>query len=373
VKTAQGNQDSNDIGDFYYAPPTGFLALCSANLPSVDVIPSEHFNTVTYAGTGIARDITNVGFQSDLVWLKSRNAALDHRLHDSVRGATLSLKSNGADAEADTSTFIVTDFITDGFSVGTGGGANASGNTYVAWNWKAGGTAVSNTDGTITSSVSANVDAGFSIVSYTGSGANATVGHGLSVSPEMIIVKNLTNYNWFVYHKSNTAAPETDFLNLDQTDATQDLNTIWNDTLPTASVFSVGTHIVVNANTNGFISYAFHSVDGYSKVGSFVGNGSETAGPFVHCGFKPKFVLVKRATAVGSWFMFDTDRSPYNVMNAKLSAENSGAEDSDTSWNIDFLSNGFKLRSPHVYMNSGSNTHVFLAFAETPFKYSNAR
>jgi hypothetical protein len=376
TKTAQGNADSGGIGDFYYAPPTGFLALCSANLPSVDVIPSEHFNTVLYTGNGSTQSITGVGFQPDFTWLKPRSIADNNVLLDSVRGVNQTLYSNTTGAESDRTgtNDSLTAFDSDGFSIGNWNNINTSAATHAAWNWKAGGTAVSNTNGSITSSVSANPSAGFSIVSYTGTGSAGTIGHGLSKSPEMIIVKNRNaTYNWFVYHKSNTAAPETDFLNLDQTDATQDLNTIWNDTLPTASVFSVGTHIVVNANTNGFISYAFHSVDGYSKVGSFVGNGSETAGPFVHCGFKPKFVLVKRATAVGSWFMFDTDRSPYNVMNAKLSAENSGAEDSDTSWNIDFLSNGFKLRSPHVYMNSGSNTHVFLAFAETPFKYSNAR
>ena len=375
AKTPQGNADSGGIGDFYYAPSSGFLALCTSNLPSVDVIPSEHFNTVLYTGNQAANvAVTGVGFQPDLVWGKNRSSASNHWLFDSVRGINKMLQSDQTTAEETQSG--VRAFNSFGFTLGTWIGSTKTNDSYVAWNWKAGGSAVSNTNGSITSIVSANPSAGFSIVSYTGNQTSgATVGHGLSQPAEMLILKNRdsASFSWPVYHAKNTSAPATDYLYLNETQATSDQIKFWNDTAPTSTVFSLGDSSTPNANGAAYIAYAFHSVDGYSKVGSFIGNGSETAGPFVYCGFKPKFVLVRRATDVGSWFLFDTERSPYNVMNAKLSAENSGAEESDTSWNIDFLSNGFKLRSPHVYMNSGSNTHVFLAFAESPFKHSNAR
>ena len=382
-KTPQGNQDSNGIGDFYYQPPSGFLSLCTKSLPSVDVIPSEHFNPVLWTGNGTdGRDITNIGFTPDFVWIKSRSLGSSHLLNDTVRGANKSLFSEGTTAETPNNGGGYLDaFVTDGFSVTSGGSGDAAvndnGATYVAWNWKAGGTAVSNTNGTITSSVSANPSAGFSIVSYTGSGSAGTVGTGLSQRADLIITKGRSNSgNWATWHKDLTGAFASNggYAYLNSTGAAAATTVFYDGTGFTSSVFKWrGGNENVNQSSRTYISYCFHSVDGYSRVGSFVGNGSETAGPFVHCGFKPKFLLVKRATDVGSWFLFDTERSPHNVMNAKFSAENSGAEESDTSWNIDFLSNGFKLRSPHVYMNSGSNTHIFIAFAETPFKHSNSR
>ena len=382
-KTPQGNQDSNGIGDFYYAPPSGFLSLCTKSLPSVDVIPSEHFNPVLWTGNGTdGRDITNIGFTPDFVWIKSRSLGSSHLLNDTVRGANKSLFSEGTTAETPNNGGGYLDaFVTDGFSVTSGGSGDAAvndnGATYVAWNWKAGGSAVSNTNGTITSSVSANPSAGFSIVSYTGSGSAGTVGTGLSQRADLIITKGRSNSgNWATWHKDLTGAFASNggYAYLNSTGAAAATTVFYDGTGFTSSVFKWrGGNENVNQSSRTYISYCFHSVDGYSRVGSFVGNGSETAGPFVHCGFKPKFLLVKRATDVGSWFLFDTERSPHNVMNAKFSAENSGAEESDTSWNIDFLSNGFKLRSPHVYMNSGSNTHIFIAFAETPFKHSNSR
>ena len=375
IKTAQNNQDANGIGDFYYAPPTGFLALCTANLPDVDVIPSENFNTVTWTGNGSARSITT-GVDTDLVWTKARNQTYDHNLFDSVRGALKKLSSNSTSAES-SMTNSVTAFNTDGFTLGDTAQVNLNGGTFVAWNWKAGGTAVSNTNGTITSSVSANPSAGFSIVSYTGSGSAGTVGTGLSQRADLIITKGRSNSgNWATWHKDLTGAFDSNggYAYLNSTGAAATTTVFYDGTGFTSSVFKWrGGNENVNQSSRTYLSYCFHSVDGYSRVGSFIGNGSETAGPFVYCGFKPKFLLVKRATDVGSWFLFDTERSPHNVMNAKLSAENSGAEESDTSWNIDFLSNGFKLRSPHVYMNSGSNTHIFIAFAENPFKHTNAR
>jgi hypothetical protein len=365
-KTPQGNQDSNGIGDFYYAPPSGFLSLCTKSLPDVDVIPSEHFNTVTWTGNGSARSITT-GVDTDLVWTKARNQTYDHNLFDSVRGALKKISSNSSSAES-SMTNSVTAFNTDGFTLGDTAQVNLNGGTFVAWNWKLGGTAVSNTNGSATSQVSANVDAGISIATFTLPTTATTIGHGLSKAPELVIHKGrVSGSAWWTFHKDigNTSA-----VRLDSTSAAGASTNFWNNTSPTSTVVTIGAN---SGGNNSWMMYCFHSVDGYSKVGSFIGNGSETAGPFVYCGFKPKFLLVKRATAAGSWFLFDTERSPYNVMNAKLSAENSGAEESDTSWNIDFLSNGFKLRSPHVYMNSGSNTHIFIAFAETPFKHSNSR
>ena len=371
TKTPQGNQDANGIGDFYYAPPTGFLALCTANLPDVDVIPSENFNTVLYSGNGSSgHAITGVGFQPDFTWIKGRDVAYDHKLWDAVRGSGIRLETNTTAAEVTSAG--LTSFDSDGFTVENNPVNNGS-YVYVAWNWKAGGSASSNTNGSITSSVSANPSAGFSIVSYSGSGVVSTVGHGLASAPEMLIVKERTSVdNWFVYHASNTSAPETENLRLNLTNATADSLTYWNDTLPSSSVFTLGTTSGVNGSSDTYIAYAFHSVDSYSKVGSFIGNGNAD-GPFVNCGFKPKFVMLKRSSEVGAWFMFDTERSTYNVMDDKLEANSSGAEDADSSWNIDFLSNGFKLRSPHIYMNSSGNTHIFLAFAESPFKHSNAR
>ena len=365
-KTPQGNQDSNGIGDFYYAPPSGFLSLCTKSLPDVDVIPSEHFNTVTWTGNGSARSITT-GVDTDLVWTKARNQTYDHNLFDSVRGALKKISSNSSSAES-SMTNSVTAFNTDGFTLGDTAQVNLNGGTFVAWNWKLGGTAVSNTNGSATSQVSANVDAGISIATFTLPTTATTIGHGLSKAPELVIHKGrVSGSAWWTFHKDigNTSA-----VRLDSTSAAGASTNFWNNTSPTSTVVTIGAN---SGGNNSWMMYCFHSVDGYSKVGSFIGNGSETAGPFVYCGFKPKFLLVKRATAAGSWFLFDTERSPYNVMNAKLSAENSGAEESDTSWNIDFLSNGFKLRSPHVYMNSGSNTHIFIAFAENPFKHTNAR
>jgi hypothetical protein len=365
-KTPQGNADSNGIGDFYYQPPSGFLSLCTKSLPEPDLIPSEHFNTVTWTGNGSARSITT-GVDTDLVWTKARNQTYDHNLFDSVRGALKKISSNSSVAES-SMTNSVTAFNTDGFTVGDTAQVNLNGGTFVAWNWKLGGTAVSNTNGSATSQVSANVDAGISIATFTLPTTATTIGHGLSKAPELVIHKGrVSGSAWWTFHKDigNTKA-----VRLDSTGAAGASTNFWNNTDPTSTVVTIGAN---SGNNNSWMMYCFHSVDGYSRVGSFVGNGSETGGPFVYCGFRPKFLLVKRATDVGSWFLFDTERSPYNVMNAKLSAENSGAEESDTSWNIDFLSNGFKLRSPHVYMNSGSNTHIFIAFAETPFKHSNSR
>ena len=215
--------------------------------------------------------------------------------------------------------------------------------------------------------MSANVDAGFSIVSYTALDSDETVGHGLSQKPELVLVKRRNSTGNWVSHWTNlTTTNKQLYLNLTNALDSNNINSVG------ASTFRVNGWADVATANGTYISYCFHSVDGYSKVGSYVGNGN-VDGPMVNLGFKPKFMIVKRATEVGVWFMFDTERSPHNVMNTKLNANSSDAEDSDTSWNIDFLSNGFKLRGNHVYINSQNNSHIFIAFAENPFKHSNAR
>ena len=383
TKTAQGNTDARGIGDFYYAPPAGYLALCTANLPdpaidpAQDDVPADYFNTVLYTGTGANLDVNTVGFQSDFVWLKSRsNASTWHILADGVRGANKHLSSNNGEAEKTDAEGV--EFIANGFSLGADSvdayyGWNLSGNTYVAWNWLAGNGTSSNTDGTITSTVSANQKAGFSIVSYTGTGTNgATIGHGLSSAPDLLMVKDRSQaVDWHVYHSANTSAPETEYLILNQTLATIDAIAPWNDTAPTSSVFTVGTGVAVNTNGNNYIAYCFHSVEGFSKFGSYTGNGS-TDGPFVYTGFRPAFVMVKWADSTGEWGMHDSARDVDNVVGGVLFAHASDAEYTGYEF-YDFTSNGFKIRSSNANRNASGGTYIFMAFSEMPFKYSNAR
>ena len=372
-KTAQGNQDSNSIGDFYYTPPTDFLALCTSNLPDPAVIPSEHFNTVTYSGTGATQSITGVGFQPDFTWLKHRNnpTAHQHNLFDVVRGATKTLHSNSTEAE-ETTANMLSSFDSDGFTVNTDNAVNQSPYNYVAWNWKANGAGVSNTNGTITSTVSANADAGFSIVSYTGTGVAATVGHGLSKAPELILTKNRSSaYNWGVYDSTNGA---TKYLYLNTTAAVGTYQHYWNNTEPTSSVFSVGTDVVGNGHTHAMVAYCFHSVEGYSKVGSHTGNGS-TDGTFVYTGFRPALIIGKRVDSTEDWQIIDTARGVYNVTDYRLNPNNSNAEVAGSGGGdrLDILSNGFKARDGAGQWNASGSTYIYLAFAENPFKYTNAR
>ena len=373
TKTPQGYTDANGIGDFYYAPPTGYLALCTANLPEPaisplnDVSPSDYFAPVTYTGNGGTQTVP-VGFSSDLVWVKNRGTTNAHSLHDTVRGIGQYLVSNATQAEADESAYF-TASDSDGLHFALGGSTyNASSNNYVAWNWLAGGTAVSNTDGTITSSVSANTTSGFSIVSYTGTGSAATVGHGLNSAPEMVIIKDRDSVvNWIVYNKDYTSNQYIQKLN--STDQQQDAGSIYAMTRG-ASTLSLGTGVGINKASSNFIAYCFHSVEGFSKIGSYVGN-SSADGPYVHLGFKPAFIMIKNVNAVSNWLTFDNTRNGYNVDNAKLYPNVSNAEASGAY--IDLLSNGFKLRVSGTAENLSGNTHIYIAFAENPFKYSTAR
>ena len=370
-KTAQGNQDSNSIGDFYYEPPTDFLALCTSNLPDPAVIPSEHFNTVLYTGNSSTQSITGVGFQPDLCWNKSRSHAEGTQVNDAVRGAGTYLVTYGTDAE-NTVSASLTSFDSDGFSLGADNDTyqvNKSGYTYVAWNWKANGTGVSNTSGSITSTVSANADAGFSIVSYTGTGANATVGHGLSSAPELMFFKNrIDAEHWTTYSE---AIGNTKYLYLNQTAAAATYN-YWQNTSPTNSLFYLTNQGDNNGSGDGMIAYCFHSVEGYSKVGSYTGNGS-TDGTFVYTGFRPAYVMIKIASGADNWGIFDVERETYNTTGTILRANSSGVEESGSAWYVDLLSNGFKARSLDSNMGTNAATYIYLAFAEQPFKHTNAR
>jgi len=369
--------DGNGIGDFFYEPPSGYLAMCTSNLADVDVTPSEHFNTVTYTGNASTQSITGVGFQPDFTWIKKRSLSERHCLTDAVRGVNSQLQSAEGDAET-TATDRITSFDSDGFSLGADAGTKvnaADGDTFVAWNWKANGSGSANTDGDMaeTVTVSANADAGFSIVKYTGDGAAATIGHGLSKAPEMIIIKNIDQSAdiWRVYHHKNTAAPETDWLILNDTNATQDHIDEWNDTAPTSSVFTVGTANETNRDDDDFIAYCFHSVDGYSKMGSYEGNSSASDNAFVYTGFRPTWVMIKNIDATRDWVIYDSTISTYNQMDDWLFPNVNDAEYTASTNDSDFLSNGFKIRTDNA--SAGVNTYIYIAFAETPFKYSNAR
>jgi hypothetical protein len=349
---------------FAYTPPTGFKKLNTFNLPDSSIVDgSEYFNTVLYTGNGSTNAITGVGFSPDFVWGKNRGAAASNNLLDTVRGATKRLFSNSNEAEVTTATSL-TSFDSDGFTLGSDTGLNTNTNTYVAWNWKANGTAVSNTDGTITSSVSANPTSGFSIVTWNApASGSTTVGHGLSSAPEMVIckIRNVAT-NWQVWHTGLSGGTYTLFLN--STGAEQVQADAFG-AVPTSSVLNIGSDFSGSGREN--IAYAFHSVEGFSKFGSFVANGSAD-GTFAYTGFRPAFVLWKNTSATGSWNTFDTSRSPYNAVDEYLRPNTNGAETSGTDI-IDLLSNGFKAR----FALTNGNIYIYMAFAENPFKNSLAR
>jgi len=379
TKTAQGNTDANGIGDFYYAPPSGYLALCTANLPEPTISPNaltqadDYFNTVLYTGTGSTQTI-NTGFSTDFTWIKSRSTTNSHLLADSSRGSTKVLLSNGTNAEITDSNY--TTFVSNGFSVsGNGTEINNSSGNYVSWNWKAkGGVIATNTAGSITSGVQANTDAGFSIVTYTGNGsAGATVGHSLGTKPEMIILKERNaGGNWVTYHEYANANAQNGYIALNSTLAWTSNLASWNNTSPTSSVFTLGNGTDVNTNNHTMLAYCFHSVEGYSKFGSYTGN-SSTNGTFVYTGFKPAWVMVKYYTGSGAnhWWIWDSVRNTFNVVDEALVANLSVSTQSPL--NVDFVSNGFKFRTSNSEMNGSSASYIYMAFAETPFKYSTAR
>ena len=374
--TAQGNADSNGVGDFYYAPPTDYLALCTSNLsdPSIK-LPGENFNTIIWTGTSGARDFTGVGFQPDLVWDKSRDDTVQYNLLDSIRGAGKTLASNTDNPDQDDYGYgYIDSFDTDGFSTTTGEynnySYNKSGDTYVAWNWLAAASNAANAIGSLSSVVRANTTAGFSIVTYTGTGSLATVGHGLSAAPELVIIKNRTTTarSWAVGTTAGVDFTYVAYLNATNAFATD--SAYFNDTDPSASVFTINTNNYVNNSGDDYVAYCFHSVEGYSKVGSYEGNGS-TDGPFLYCGFRPAFLLTKETSGTGNWRIKDDKRDTYNVMEDTLYPNSSTAELDEND--LDFVSNGVKLRNSGGEENADGDDYIFMAFAESPFKYANAR
>ena len=359
---------------FAYAAPSGYKALCTANLPDPTIADgSTAMDTKLYTGTEATLTISGYNFAPDLVWRKGRQAvggsiteSPNNLLFDTVRGAGKRLISNNTSQE-DTGSTTLTAFTSDGFTLGSSTDGNDAPQTYAAWAWDAGTSTVSNTDGTITSSVRANPSAGFSIVTYTGNGtAGATVGHGLGVKPAMIHVKRRdTSYDWISTFDNNGQIIRG-YLNL--------TNAFSNESVAyTSSTFQLINSPGDNANNGSFVAYCFAPVEGYSSFGSYTGNGLAD-GPFVYTGFSPKFLLVKVSSGTNdNWFIQDTSRSPSNVSVNTLSPDNSNAESSGTFNSVDILSNGFKLRDSNQNFNGSTYTYIYAAFAENPFRTARAR
>ena len=369
---------------------TGFKNLSLANLSDPSIAdPSAYFQTTTYSGNGSSQSINQAGnstFEPSMVWIKSRSANTDHVIQDQVRGNFV-VYPNQASAQGATGGGWVSSFDSDGFSVASNAPINDSGETFVGWQWKANGSGSSNTDGSITSTVSADTTSGFSIVTYEGSGSNATIGHGLGVAPKMIILKDVdATESWVVGHD---AMGWTKNMFLNNTNAQQTSSTIWNDTAPTSSVFSIGTSDGVN-KTETHVAYCFAEVEAFSKFGNYEGNGS-TDGPFVYLGFKPRFLLVRRYDGADGWNLIDTARGSGNFgsaagtggvnptagndMNTKINANDAFAEEDNPagSRKCSYYSNGFKVRNTNTAMNASGGDYLYMAFAESPFKTATAR
>jgi hypothetical protein len=329
--------------------------------------PSDYFNTKLYTGNGGTQSITGVGFQPNMTWIKGRSFADNHFITDSVRGVTKTIFPDLTAAE-ETQSGALTAFGSDGFSVGSMAEGNTNGATICSWNWKAGTSFTNDASGTgigtIDSTGSVNQDAGFSIVSWTGDGnTSGTIKHGLSTAPAMIISKNRDGAeNWFCYHKSLGA---TKYIRLNITNAAGSATSIWNDTEPTTSVFTVGNDTSVNSNNVKYIAYCFSEKQGYSKFGSYTGNGNAD-GTFVYTGFAPAFFILKRTDATEQWLIKDNKRPSYNPNNT-LYANLTNAEDTSSSVYGDFVSNGVKLRGTYNGMNASGASYIYMAFAENPF------
>jgi hypothetical protein len=328
-------------------------------------------NAVLYTGNGTSQTI-DTGLQPDFIWIKRRNGAAAHTLTDSVRGTSKQLFTNLSDAEQTDADSGVTAISSSSMTLGDNnlavGSVNGSGSTYVAWNWKANGAGVSNTAGTITSTVSANTTSGFSVVSWTGTGSTGTVGHGLGAAPSFIVAKRRNAVtNWQVYHRSLTANNQL-CLNLAIASFS---TTTWNSTEPTSSVFSID-NVELGANGATMIAYCFAPISGYSAFGSYTGNGSAD-GPFAYLGFRPRYVMIKRTDSTNDWFIIDTSRNTYNVAGTALYPNSSSSETTNGFYDLDIVSNGFKARTSNAVTNASSGTYIYAAFAESPFQFANAR
>ena len=414
-ETATTNADANGIGAFHGAVPTGYLAMCTSNMaeptigPNSDTQATDYFNTLIYTGNGTDdRAITGLGFKPDWCWFKKRSGNMSHYLVDSARGTSNDngtgtvggLNANATETEVRTSDGGFASFDDDGFTLGQAppqGGYpqagyernNADGSTYVVWNWKAnGGTAtatISESGDNPAAVVQANATAGFSIITYTGTGANGTIAHGLGAVPKLMIFKNRdATDDWMVYHGENSAytsaanqtiSPQDEHLHLNNTLLSADVAENFNDTAPTSSVLTVGTTHNVNADGERYVAYVFAEVLGYSKFGSYIGI-EESAGTFQYTGFRPAFLICKLTNGgtTAHWAIFDNKRETSNVNDNVIFVSDSGAENSAVNdRSVDFLSNGFKVRSSAFRINGDADTVVYIAFAEVPFKYANAK
>jgi hypothetical protein len=329
---------------------------------------SEYFNTKLYTGNATGRTISGVGFQPDWTWIKNRSDTSGHRVLDVVRGGTKELIANGTNAEI-TEAQSLQSWNSDGFVLGTAAGVNANTDNFVSWNWKANGAGVSNTDGSITSTVSASTTSGFSIIQYTGNGSSgATIGHGLGVVPKVVIVKltSGSGYDWGVYHAS---LGNTKNMRLNLTDSVATSTAFWNDTTPSSSLVTLGNNATVNGSGSTYIAYCFAEKKGYSKFGSYTGNGNAD-GTFIYTGFKPAFVIHKRTDSAGySWLIHDNKRPDYNSTDKILEADLDNAEQSN--YHMDLLSNGFKHRLTAGSTNASGGTYIYMAFAENPLVGTN--
>ena len=373
--TAGTNTDANGIGSFKYTVPANALAMCSANLPDPSItFPNKHFGTLTYGGNSSTQTISDtdeVDFTPDFTWVKRRDGSNSHILTNSVTGVTNYLISSRDNAEGTNAAFL-TAFVNGGFTVGNNGDMNGSSRTYVAWNWKGADSTVTNTDGTNDSYVRANTTAGFSIVKYVGHSSASVVGHGLGVAPEIIFVKQRNGTNdWRVWVDGFTDT-NGKYLSLNNNIALTSGSDKWNGS-PTSTVFGVANDDSTGGSSKEFIAYCFNSVAGYSKIGSYNGNGNAD-GTFVYTGFRPAFILFKNSDTTTNWEMYDTKREPHNPALRNLYANLNNAEESHATLPaLDILSNGFKPRSTWDEFNKANNTIIYLAFAEAPFKYSRAR
>jgi hypothetical protein len=378
----QGYNGNNNYGmyvnfgqrPFTYTPPTGYKKLCAKNLPpNVPSIvrPQRFFDNLLYSGNGSTQSITGFEFKPDFVWIKMRSHDGDnHHLYDSVRGAAKSIFANTDDDEQTSDTDRLSSFDISGFTLGNNYRVNGSGKTFVAWCWKAGGAAVSNSDGAITSSVSVNDEAGFSIVSYSGNGnSTATIGHGLSKAPKWILIKcrsTDTQANWVVWHESLSDNKNV-FLDQNNAEVTPSYGHI---TDPTSTLINVskGSGNQTNASGQTYISYCWYEVPGYSKFGSYEANG-DSNGPYVHCGFRPALIFIKNISLGQPWVLMDNKINPYNLADTRLSTSNSDGDHTSGDNYIDFLADGFKVRSgssTDINYSTSYPNHIYMAFAEIP-------
>ena len=383
-ETKGGNADANGFGDFHTAPPTGFKALCTANMPideevdpaetDDDFVGGKQFGVVTFTGNGTARTISGLGFQPDFIWAKRRSGTgKRHYLVDSVRGFTSYLHTDQAVSEG-TSTDGVTSATSDGFAIGGSlDYINENTSTYVAWCWRAGGTSSTNTSGTITSTVSANQNAGFSIVKWrSNNSANQTIGHGLSKAPRFIISKpySASTWSWHIFHHYQGSVGRFNFASGSTNAFSAGTGTY--GAMPGASVFTVGTagNLMPNNSTTDCISYCWHDVDGLQRFGTYEGNGNAD-GPYIHLGFRPRLFVQKRADSTGSWRVWDSERHPFSYPDAILRWGTDGAEDTANGV-VEFMAAGVKIRMTYSEMNADGGKFIYMAWGDIPHRYNNA-